>query len=625
MKQYKKLFSRLIYYSLTLYIFVPVLCGILQIFTYGISIVNMAMVLVSISLYVFTYLDINNTVEHAHEIEIQSMQGERKRMQKLFDQTAMAFVSAIEQKDDFAKGTAVRTARYARRIAEAAGKDETECENVYYAALLHDVGILGIPDSVIKNEYDPKTWDREMMQQKPLIGKEILSSITEYPYLCQGAQYSHERYNGTGYPEGLKGEEIPEIARIVAVADAYVTMTTRKRFREARPDFIAREALVKGAGEAFDPLYANIMISIIDHDSSETALEDPDEPETGIVCHEYRDHLTKGIPIEKNMTRITFDCRETDKGEHKFHAPAVILFDAYDRRVHDNEKAIQAYQYLEYGEIWFDQNCITTAARKMEITSYREKVPAPQDSSGHYEILMGRYSDHLKLKLSSPYSEKEVIAALPNGVKSAYACLTGEYCELSHIRIHKTEDIVKAEDIPRIAEEISCIDRMESDIPNVQVNRNRSASTIGVEVKKRLRVAFHTMSLPGAELVWHCPYIVLFCSADGTVNGPDYREYALIKLYGENEGTEEYAHNNIIMKKKQEFPGWDVWKEKNRKGMECEICLERKGSRIRTTTENLGIRFENTTEIMDAPEKVYVALTGDQVALTDIRVKQYTV
>lgn len=87
-QQYKKIFSRLVYISLLLYIFVPVICGIIQIFTYGISIVNMSMVVVSISLYVFTYLDINNTVEHAHEIEMRNMESENQRMQRLFDQTA---------------------------------------------------------------------------------------------------------------------------------------------------------------------------------------------------------------------------------------------------------------------------------------------------------------------------------------------------------------------------------------------------------------------------------------------------------------------------------------------------------------------------------------------------------
>lgn len=616
--QYRKVFSRIIYISLMLYIIVPVFCGVLQIFTYGISIVNMAMVAVSISLYVFTYLDINNTVEHAHEIEIQNMQGEQQRMHRLFDQTATAFVSAVEKKDEYAKGTAVRTAEYARRIAELAGKDDAECDKVYYAALLHDVGIIGIPDSVIKNSSDPQSSDRELMKKRPLIGSEILSSITEYPYLSIGAQYSHERYNGTGYPEGLKGDDIPEIARIIAVADAYVSMTTRKRFRDARPDFIAREAFITGSGVEFDPLFANCMIKIIDQDRR--ILNDLTEVENELSCDEYRDNISTGIPIDNNFTRITFEC-ESESNEHKFSAPSLILFDSYDRRVHDNEKSIQAYQYLEYAEVWFDESCISTAARKLEVTSFIKRKTDLKARDTIYEITMGRYEDHLKLRMISPLYEKQIIVALPNGAKSAYLGLTGEHCTIKNITVGQTGDTVKSNDIPRLVDEVSYTDRMESDIKNIQIDQTRSDHTIGSEIRKNLRLTFHTMTLPGADLVWHCPYIVIFSSDNGFVGGRNYQEYALIKLCGENEETETTAQNSIIMKKKPDFPGWEVWKEINRRGMECEVSIERKGNRIMLKTENLGIFIENTTTITNIPDKVYAALTGDQVALTDIRVR----
>ena len=130
-RQYKKLFSRLIYTSLVLYIFVPIIVGIIQIFTYGISIVNMAMVLVSVCLYIFTYLDINAEVERAHEIEVGNLQKEQKSMKRLFDQTVTAFVNAVEMKDKYSEGHSVRVAEYARRIAKACGRSEDECEGVY--------------------------------------------------------------------------------------------------------------------------------------------------------------------------------------------------------------------------------------------------------------------------------------------------------------------------------------------------------------------------------------------------------------------------------------------------------------------------------------------------------------
>ena len=148
-RQYRKSFSRLIYISLVLYIFLPIVVGIIQFFTYGLSIVTMAMVLVSICLYIFTYLDINKAAEKAHELEVGNLQKEQESMHRLFDQTVNAFVSAIEKRDEHSEGHSVRVADYARRIARAAGKSEEECSEVYYAALLHDVGLVGIPDSVL--------------------------------------------------------------------------------------------------------------------------------------------------------------------------------------------------------------------------------------------------------------------------------------------------------------------------------------------------------------------------------------------------------------------------------------------------------------------------------------------
>ena len=615
--QYRKKIRRVIFISLLIYIFVPVFCGILQIFTYGISIVNMSMAAVSLSLYVFTYLDINNTVERAHEIEIQNMHSEQQHMKKLFDQTATAFVSAVEIKDEYAKGCAVRTAEYARRIAEHAGMNEAECEEAYYAALLHDVGIIGIPDNVIKNEGDPQKWDRELMQQKPLIGKEILSSITEYPYLAIGAQYSHERYNGTGYPDGLSGEDIPKVARIVGVADAFVSMTTKKRFRDERPVFIAREALVKGAGTDYDPLFANCMIKIIDEDTSTD--EEHDALETHLICGEYRENITPGIAIDSSITRITFECEHDKNSGAAFSEPAVILFDSYDRRVHDNEKSIEAYRYVEYAEIWFDENHITTAARKLVRTAVKNVLHSVSGAE-KYEITMGRHNDHIKLKMKGPLFEKEIVLVKPISAKSAYLALTGEHCTLKNITVEQTGETVGEDDIQRIADDVSFTDRMESDIKNIQIDQTRSSHTEGCEISDKLHLAFHTMSLPGADLIWHCPYIVIFSSADGRVNGENYREYALVKLCGENEGSQDYSHNSIVMKKTPDFPGWEAWKEQNHRGMEVDIDIEKKKNRITIRTENLGISIENTTTITDSPDKVYAALTGDQIALTDIRV-----
>ncbi len=616
-RQYKDKFRKLIYISLVLYLWVPIFCGILQIFAYGISIVNMAMVAVSVSLYIFMYMDMNDVVERAHEIELNNVLGENARMQRLFDQTATAFVSAVEKKDDFSKGKSLRIAEYAKKIAEYAGKSPDDCKKVYYTALLHDVGLIGLPDSVIKSEEDPANCDYQAFREKPLIGAEILSSITEYPYLYEGARYSHERYNGSGYPEGLKGERIPEIARIIAVADAYVTMITRKRYRDARPVFMAREAFVKGAGEEFDPVYADIMVRIID---SEGKAETGNELEKEIQCGEYREHISAGIPVLPDIVKISFDCDMPLDPEKEFSAPSIVLFDSFDGRCHANAKSIKSYHYLEYGEIWFDKYSVTTEAKKIEERALEDSDAAAYGKE-HYEILAGRYEDHIRLVMKSKAYSKEVIVALYENTKLSYIGITGENCRIYNIEASSTGQSLKQGDIPRIAEPVSYIDHLESDIKNLQVDGTRSAYTPGIEIQRRVRLAFYTMTLPGAELVWNCPYVLLFTSDDGQVNGANYKEYALIKLNGENNVTEEFALNKFRMKKSRDFPGWEKWKSVNLEGMECKVELSKKSNSITLKTENLGISIENTTTIKDESEKVYAALTGDRIALTDIRLE----
>ena len=117
--------------------------------------------------------------------------------------------------------------------------------------------MVGIPDSIIQKHSELTEEERRVWQKKPIISGEILSDITEYPYLKDGGLYSNEKYDGSGYPKGLKGEEIPDVARIIAIADAYVSMTSNKRYREELPYIMIRQEFVEMAGTQFDPEYAS--------------------------------------------------------------------------------------------------------------------------------------------------------------------------------------------------------------------------------------------------------------------------------------------------------------------------------------------------------------------------------
>ena len=175
--------------------------------------------------------------------------------------------------------------------------------------------------------------------------------------------------------------------------------------------------------------------------------------------------------------------------------------------------------------------------------------------------------------------------------------------------------------IPRIAEEISFIrDCPVGDIPNVQVDGWCTDATDGIPIENEMTLSFHSMSLPSARLVWHCPYISVFSSTDGKVRGENYREYTLLRFDGETWESDEHSESDIRIGRSKDFAGWDNWKERNREGIDCSVTVRRERNRIFMETENLGISLRSVTTIHDGVKNLYVALTGDQCAISDIHV-----
>ncbi len=271
--QYRKKLRPIIFVSLALNTLVPLLASIIQIFTYGLSLTNMTVVGMAIFLYIFVVVDLSDTAEHAKNMEIEFYKEEKKREHDMFEQTAQALASAIDAKDRYTRGHSSRVAMYSQMIAREAGKSDEECEQVYFAALLHDVGKIGIASSIINKE--GRLTDEEFAQIKlhPLYGSRILSQIHNSPYLRIGARHHHERYDGRGYPDKLKGEEIPELARIIGVADAYDAMTSKRSYRDTMPQSRVREEIEKGRGTQFDPKFADIMLRLIDEDTEYSMKE----------------------------------------------------------------------------------------------------------------------------------------------------------------------------------------------------------------------------------------------------------------------------------------------------------------------------------------------------------------
>ncbi len=217
----------------------------------------------------------NRRIEHLKDVEIDHLKSQHVIQKRFFEQVSKTLVSAIDEKDRYTNGHSLRVAEYSEKIARLMGKDEDECYRIYYVALLHDVGKIGIDDGIIRKNDRLTDEEYDDIKQHPVKGKHILSSVNEYPYLSIGAKYHHERYDGKGYPEGLKGKEIPEIARIIAVADAYDAMTSDRSYRTAMPQQMVREEIVRNSGTQFDPEIAEKMLYLIDHDTDFRMREKP--------------------------------------------------------------------------------------------------------------------------------------------------------------------------------------------------------------------------------------------------------------------------------------------------------------------------------------------------------------
>ena len=557
--------------------------------------------------------------------EYAALEKQTKRDQKLLREVITAFANSIDAKDKYTHGHSSRVAEYSRKLAEMNYKSEQECDEIYYAGLLHDIGKIGIPDSIITKEGKLTDEEYEMIKQHPVLGAQILKSITEFPYLSIGAGGHHERYDGKGYPAHLKGTDIPEIARIVSVADAYDAMSSKRSYRDPIPQQKVREEIVKGTGTQFDPEYARLMLHLIDVDTEYEMSEREEvkalEGKNELIIDEYRSTVSEGILITPFMTTISLTVSPNTKVSGSAPSAALLLFDSLDGREHDTEKEIKDLNYFEYGEIGFDGRTVTAGARAMK-TNITKFVASDLTKSEGYRIEAVKMKDHALVRIIGKAQTAEVIIALPDSTRYLYIGLTGKNCCIRNISTEKSETQSPEDYIPRIAEEISYIkDAPTGDIPNVQVDGYRTASSEGMPIKDGLTITFHTKCLPTARLVWHCPFIDIFCSDDGVVNGDGYRDLAFMRYDGEFWECDPACHAELNVTKTAAFKDWDAWKKHNQDGYDTAVTFRVEDNKITIITDNAGISVSNTAVLTGIDKTVYAAITGDQVAITNIHIK----
>ena len=192
----------------------------------------------------------------------------QKRVERMALQMVQSLANTIDAKDAYTNGHSTRVAKYSVMLAERMGYSGEKLEQLHFAALLHDIGKIGIPREIINKPSRLTDEEYLQIQSHPAIGAGILAEITEIPDIAIGARWHHERYDGKGYPDKLVGEEIPELARIIGVADAYDAMTSKRSYRDVLPQEVVLGEIEKGRGSQFDPQIAEIMISLIKEDET---------------------------------------------------------------------------------------------------------------------------------------------------------------------------------------------------------------------------------------------------------------------------------------------------------------------------------------------------------------------
>ena len=191
----------------------------------------------------------------------------------LFIHVVEALADAIDAKDTYTNGHSGRVAAYSREIARRSGCGDQKQRDIYMMGLLHDVGKIGIPDAIINKPAKLTDNEYDVIKTHTVLGAKILKNIMEMPALVTGARWHHERYDGKGYPDCLSGEDIPEEARIIAVADAYDAMTSRRSYRDILPQATVLSELEKGKGNQFDPRFADVMLAMMSEDPDYTMRE----------------------------------------------------------------------------------------------------------------------------------------------------------------------------------------------------------------------------------------------------------------------------------------------------------------------------------------------------------------
>ncbi len=189
----------------------------------------------------------------------------------------LTLAKSMDSRDTFTANHSENVAKYALEISKEMNLSEEQCENIYIGGLLHDIGKIGIPESILSKPTELSACEFENIKRHPLLGYEIVKYISAFKNsgIIDMVLYHHERYDGKGYPHGLKGEQIPLPARIIAVADSFDAIISKRVYKSEMGLEYAMNEIENNKGTQFDPQIADIFLNLLQSDADTIVQYDP--------------------------------------------------------------------------------------------------------------------------------------------------------------------------------------------------------------------------------------------------------------------------------------------------------------------------------------------------------------
>ena len=265
---------------------------------------------IGIGMIILLFVNIIRTLRNLQDMELhrQKIEVEKSKQQteRISLQMMQTLATTIEAKDEYTRGHSYRVAEYAALIAKELGWSQDEIINLKHAAHLHDIGKIGIPDSVLNKPTQLTEDEDNLLKKHTIIGAEILKDVTLIPHVVEVTRNHHEHYDGSGYPDGLAGTEIPIYARIIAVADCYDAMNSRRIYRNVLSQDEIYEEILKNKGTQFDPEIADIFLTLLtenqipdldDFSESSSATHDSVATQMQELFDQFRLAISKDVEI----------------------------------------------------------------------------------------------------------------------------------------------------------------------------------------------------------------------------------------------------------------------------------------------------------------------------------------